>query len=296
MRVRVTTLVASLRRSTPSKSCMRRLSMGTTAHRRSTFAIRILAHESKDERSWSPAPTRNVTTGWIGEMKIHGMSGIRIAATLIGVICGGAAGAQQASDGGDNLPRPRTQAATCDEVNWEKDLLERYPRIGDGCQEVVISEGRKWARFEAEFIGAHDDGRVTLDFKDRNGRSIEAITLLPASAQRARLDGRSYELGQLTRGQELNLYLPEGIFAVATEPGASPEQLAQIVVTPVQLRAQVAQEPTGPLLAQANPPQGRTPQALPNTAGPLPLFALAGLISLLGGLGLTIRRRFFPRK
>ena len=78
-----------------------------------------------------------------------------------------------------------------------------------------------------------------------------------------------------------------------TEPGAPPEQLAEIVVTPVELRAQVVQAATGPLLAQVNPPPT---QSLPNTAGPLPLFALAGLISLLGGFGLTIRRRFFARK
>ena len=124
------------------------------------------------------------------ETKICGLSGIRIAATLIGVIYAGAAGAQLPSAGGNNLPRPRTQA-------------------------------------------------------------------------------------------------------VATEPGAPAEELALIVVRPVKLREQV---PTGPLLAQVNLPPERTLQTLPDTAGPLPLFALAGLISLLAGLVLTISRRFLARK
>ncbi len=231
------------------------------------------------------------------ETRMNRLGGIRIAATLIGVVCAGAAAAQQASDGGSNLPQPRTEAASCAEVAWEKELLALHPRIGDGCQEVVVSEGLKWARFEAELVRTYGDGRVTLDFKDRQGRSIEQVTVLPARSQRVTIEGRTYQFRDLPDHQELNVYLPEGIFAVAIEPGAPPDQLAEIVLEPAVRRVQVAQEPTqitaGPLLAQVNPTPGRAPQALPNTAGPLPLFALAGLLSVLGGLGLTIRRRFF---
>lgn len=233
------------------------------------------------------------------ETKVNGRSGIRVAATLIGVACAGAAGAQQAADGGSNLPQPRTQAASCADVAWEADLLARYPRIGDACQEVVMSEGRKWARFEAKLVRAYADGRVTLDFQDRRGSSIEQITLLPARSQRVSIDGRSVEFKDVQRAQELNLYLPEGRFAMATEPGAPLEELAEIMLEPVERSAEVSPEPaqpvTGPLLAQADRTPGPTPAVLPDTAGPLPLFALAGLLSVLGGLGLTIRRRLLAR-
>jgi len=227
------------------------------------------------------------------------MNAIQLAAALIGVVCAGAVGAQQASDGGNNLPRPRTQSASCADVAWEQDLLERYPRIGDACQEVVMSEGRRWARFEAELVRAYADGRVTLDFKDRRGSSIEQITLMPARSQRVSIDGRSVQFKDLDRAQELNLYLPEGMFAMATEPGAPLEELAEIVLEPVERRADISPEPaqtaSEPLLAQADRTPGRTPAVLPDTAGPLPLFALAGLLSLLGGLAFTIRRRFLAR-
>jgi hypothetical protein len=218
------------------------------------------------------------------EMQMNGLYGVRLAAMLIGVVCGGAAAAQPTSDGGRNLPQPRTQAASCSEVAWDEELLVRYPRVGDGCQEVVISEGRKWARFEADFVRAHGDGRVTLDFKDRRGNSIEQITLMPARDQRVSIDGRTYRFSDLQRSQKLNVYLPEGIFAVATEPGAPLEELAEIVLPA-----------TSSLLAQAERTPGRTPALLPSTAGPLPWFALAGVLSLLGGVGLTVKRRFFAR-
>lgn len=230
---------------------------------------------------------------------MNGLGGIRMAATL-GVICAGAAAAQQAPDAGRNLPQPRTQAASCSEVAWEKDLVARYPRVGDGCQEVVISQGRKWARFEADFVRSYDDGRVTLDFKDRRGNSIEQLTLRPAPSQRVTIDGRTYQFKDLQRSQALNVYLPEGMFAVATEPGAPPDELAEIVLEPLARTAQVAPEPAqpaaAPLLAQADRTPGRTPAVLPATAGPLPWFALAGLLSLLAGAGLTIRRRFLAQQ
>jgi len=46
-------------------------------------------------------------------------------------------------------------------------------------------------------------------------------------------------------------------------------------------------------LAQAEPEP--MVESLPDTAGPLPLFAATGLVSLLGGLGLTLRRQFVRR-
>jgi hypothetical protein len=85
------------------------------------------------------------------------------------------------------------------------------------------------------------------------------------------------------------------MFAVAIEPDAPPEQLAQIVLEPISpAQANPAQ---AELLAQTDPAPARatTARRLPATAGLLPLFALAGLMSLLGGLGLTIRRRLLNR-
>ena len=211
--------------------------------------------------------------------KVSRIGGIRIVAALIGAICAGTAGAQQQLDT-QNLPASRVQAASCAEVAWDEELLALYPRIAEGCQEVLISEGEKWARFDADFASSDTrDGTVTLNFKNRAGNPMGNVTLKPAPEQRVSIDGRSYRFSELTRGQQLNVYIPERMFAVAIEPGAPPEQLAQIVVEPTRL-------------AQADPAPTQVAQQLPSTAGPLPLFLLAGLASLLSGLGLAVRRRF----
>jgi hypothetical protein len=151
---------------------------------------------------------------------------------------------------------------------------------------VIVVEGQKWARFAADLVSTNRDGSVTLDFNDRQGRSMEELTLMPAAGQTVAIGGRNYRFSELVSGQELSLYVPEGVFAVALEPGAAPERLAQIVREPVQVaQAEPAPSPTV-LLAQAEP--ARTPARLPNTAGPLPLVALGGLVALLAGMGLTV--------
>ena len=218
------------------------------------------------------------------ETKMSSMGEVRLAATLIGIICASTAGAQQLDTRG--LAEPAVQSATCAEVEWAQDLLEQYPRIAEGCQEVVVSEGVKWARFDAEYVRRSQD-RVTMNFKDRQGRSMGEITVLPAPEQRVSIEGREYRFSELSRGQQVNIYVPERMFAVAVEPGVPAELLAQIVPAPV------TQAEPAELLAQAEPAPTRiTAQRLPDTAGPLPWLLLGGLASLLGGLGLAIRRRF----
>jgi hypothetical protein len=217
--------------------------------------------------------------------------GLRLAAPLIGLICATTAGAQQLET--ENLD-PSVQAASCAAVQWNKDMLANYPRIAEGCQEVVISDGRKWARFSADLVRNNRDGTVTLNFKNRRGGSMEDLTLLPAPEQRVSMDGRSYRLSELPRGQQLNLYVPEGMYGVALAAGAPPEQLVQIA--PPATRAPLAQvaqtQGERAQLAQSD----RTPRRLPDTAGPLPLVALGGLLCLFGGLVLSIKRRWLsPR-
>jgi hypothetical protein len=81
--------------------------------------------------------------------------------------------------------------------------------------------------------------------------------------------------------------MAEGRFAVATEPGVPVEQTARILL-PVSPAPVAAAQPATVAMAQP----AAEPAMLPDTAGPLPWLALTGLLSLLGGIGLTLGRRF----
>lgn len=205
------------------------------------------------------------------------------AAMLLGLAWSGGSNAQQTTT---EMPSPETDAASCNDVDWHVNMLRDYPWVADGCHEVVIVNGEKWARFEADFQELKRDGIITSNFKNDRGRSLGSVSLRPGPDQRVMLDGRPSRFSDLRRGQTLNFYAPEGMYAFTTEPGAPVADRVEIVAPPV-----VAQQPQRQL-AQADPVRTTRPAVLPATAGPLPILALGGLFSLLGGITLTMRRRF----
>ncbi len=203
------------------------------------------------------------------------------AVLLLGLAWTGNTNAQQSQL---DMPRPESNRSSCSDVNWHLDMTRDYPWVADGCHEVVVVAGENWARFEAEFQQLNRDGTITSNFIDDNGRSMGTVNLRPGPNQRVDLDGRQTRFSDLRRGQVLNFYAPEGSYAFTTTPGSTER------VEIVQVQDQNAQRSRE--LAQAEPARETRRNTLPATAGPLPLIALGGLFSLLGGISLTMRRRF----
>lgn len=215
-------------------------------------------------------------------------SAIRIAIAAALLAGASIAGAQNADT--KTLAKPRVDAASCADIQWQKEIVARYPNIAAGCQEVVVSNDMRFARFKGELVHVNGDGSVKMDFKDRDGHSLgKPTTLQPAPSQRAVIEGQRYRFSELREGQELNMYIPETVLGVATEPVVEPESLAKIVDEPV---APATQEPTR--LAQADPaPAAAAPAPrLPDTAGWSAILALTGLLALGGSIVLNLRRRF----
>lgn len=204
------------------------------------------------------------------------------AALLMGVSWTGSVIAQELSP---NMPGPGVDRASCDDIEWHRDMLLSYPWIVEGCQEAVVVDGEKWARFEAEFQQLHSDGAITSKFKTDRGRVLGNVRLMPGADQRVLLDGRPYRFSQLKRGQTLNFYVPEDVFGFTTAPVAPASQVVEIY------EPQIVEEPPE-RMAEAQPVATERPTTLPATAGPMPIIALGGVLSLLGALGMTARRRF----
>lgn len=207
-----------------------------------------------------------------------------IAVLLIAGLIGSSTLAAQNDTERSKMPRPSEDVSSCMDVDWNETLLTRYPWVMDSCREVILVDGQKWARFEAEFEGMNRDGTFDVDFLNRRGRSQGVVSLKPGADQTVLLDNREYAFSQLIDNQKLNFYVPEGSYAFAVAPGAAPSEMVEVVET----RAPAA-EPVR--LAQAEPRPASRATTLPATAGPLPLFALGGVLAMLGGLGMTIRRR-----
>lgn len=198
------------------------------------------------------------------------------------------------------MDRPADDAASCNELNWHKEFVTNYPWASEACRSVVDVNGAKWARFEGEFLGLNDDGSFDAEFLSRSDRELGSVTLMPAPGQTARLQSRKVPFADLERGQILSFYVPEDAVGFAVEPGAPTTQFVKVVDTSDAERFAAADdtpEKAPIVLAQADTDTNRDnlDSDLPDTAGPLPLIALGGLMSLFGGLGLTLRRKLSKR-
>ncbi len=204
------------------------------------------------------------------------------AAMLLGLVSTSSALAQEHTP---DFPAPdKGNRVSCDNVEWHRDMLGDNPWVSGACHEAIVIDGQTWARFEAEFQDYNrSDGTFTADFRNDRGRSMGSVSLEPAPGQRVSLDGRPTRFSELRRGQVLNFYSPENAYAFTTKPGASEDEMVKVVETRQE------QRPTR--MAEANRNENERPQTLPATAGPLPILALGGMLSLLGGIGLTTRRR-----
>ena len=208
-------------------------------------------------------------------------------ALLLGMVWTGSLVAQ---DRASSMPSPESDRVSCSEIDWHRDMLRDYPWVAEACHEAVVVDGKKWARFEAEFQRLNRDGTIESEFKNDRGRSLGSVSLQPGPDQRVQLDGRATRFSDLRRGQVLNFYAPEGEFSFTTEPGASDQiQIA---------RQRDDQRRDDRQLGQADERRADRDRQdrLPATAGPLPIIALGGLLSLLGGFTLTMRRRFSKTK
>lgn len=96
------------------------------------------------------------------------------------------------------------------------------------------------------------------------------------------MDSGTIPFDQLKSTDVVNLYVPENRYGFSAQPGAETEELALVVP-----KARVEPRPA-PVMAVAS--RDAPPAMLPQTASKIPFLALGGLLSLFGGLALTLRR------
>jgi hypothetical protein len=156
--------------------------------------------------------------------------------------------------------------STCDDLIWSSEVTSRYANVADACQEVVTRDGSQYARLIAEVNRVRNNGDIRLRFKHRDGSWSNIVTVSPEFDFPVFIDGERVLARDLIRGQEIRIYMPSDRWAIAQI-----EEDAPVVI------AVIHDEPE--------------PEAIPETASPLPLIALLGF--LFAGLGgaLTMRRK-----
>jgi hypothetical protein len=156
---------------------------------------------------------------------------------------------------------------TCADLNWSAEVLTNNPDIAAMCQTVYEKDGELYAKVSIEVTRIRGN-KMTFRPIGTDGMKGESRRVTLGSDWRANIAGREYRLGDLIAGQQLNVYLPEGRFALSI--GDDDAHISELV------DIEPAEEPA----------------AMPTTASPLFLFGLAGAGFLaLGSLLSVFRRR-----
>ena len=153
---------------------------------------------------------------------------------------------------------------TCADLNWSAQVLEKNPDIAAMCQTVYEKDGRFYAKTSIEVVRVRGN---TMTFRpiSTSGSLGDSRSVTLDSSWRANIAGREYRAGDLSRGQKLNVYLPEDRFVLSIgDDDALVNEMVPIEEATV----------------------------MPTTASPLFLAGLAGgALLMLGSLLGRIRRR-----
>ena len=138
----------------------------------------------------------------------------------------------------------------CGNIQFTTDISSRFPNAANACLDVVQREGKDYAHFQARIVSV-SGSRVEAEFKLPNGEYGRTVAFTPPGNSRVRIGGSTYRYSDLSRGQELDVYLPPDRW----------ELVSEVPLT----------EPT------------ETFAALPSTASSLPWLAVFGVAFL--GIG-----------
>jgi len=104
----------------------------------------------------------------------------------------------------------------CDNVNWNEEVLAKFPNAQRGCQKVVLRGDVVYAEYKAVIVGKDDEG-ITVHMKDRDGKNMTKVKFA-LSDDLIKLNGKDTKFSDLTRDTELSFYMPHNRWGLYTNP------------------------------------------------------------------------------
>ena len=176
----------------------------------------------------------------------------------------------------------KAQATGCSEIEFTDEVLMKYPRAQEFCHEVAARDGKLYAHFVLEYQRT-SGGAIYAKPTRPDGSSGDAVAFSPPTDGRVNIDGREYRYSQLSRGQELDVWIPQDRWefaALETEE----DLMAETTVATIAIE-EVEEE------------DDMMAQTLPSTATNMPLVGILGAVFIVigTGIGWLRRRQLFSR-
>jgi hypothetical protein len=121
------------------------------------------------------------------------------------------------------------------DVTYSQEFLTRYPKAGAACREVVVKDGKKWVRFDADVVKVNKS-QVTANFMDNYRQSIATLTFKASPQAQVVVDGKESKFSSLRKGDTLSFWVPESRMGFYAAPGASESRKLALVDDTTKLR------------------------------------------------------------
>jgi hypothetical protein len=114
------------------------------------------------------------------------------------------------------------QLSCVKDIVYSPEFVAKYPRAAAACNEVIVSKGEKWARFNAE-VKNRQGYHLTVDFIDDQDRPVANMTfeVTPDATVTLRDEHQVKPAAKLQKGEKIVVWVPEKRFGFYAEPGAS---------------------------------------------------------------------------
>lgn len=105
----------------------------------------------------------------------------------------------------------------CADIQWNVELLKSFPRAAVVCQEVVVRNGKKFARFTAKVADVAPQS-VKVRFVTPAGNEERVISLKPGTDARVEMKGKKVAYSTLRKDDVLTFWVPENQLGVISDP------------------------------------------------------------------------------
>jgi hypothetical protein len=168
----------------------------------------------------------------------------------------------------------QAQRPGCGTARFSNEVLSRFPRAPEACLDVISRDGQQYAVFKAELTRITGN-TLHLRFKLPDGSQGPRTTINTQRDFRVLVDGKPTRVRDLAPNQELTAYVHVTEPRVALAPAVETETL---YVVPLVIPVSDA------------PVAARRPE-MPETASPVRLMGVMGMMLLVTALSLMLIRR-----
>jgi hypothetical protein len=120
-------------------------------------------------------------------------------------------------------------------ITFSQEFLARYPQAGAACREIVMKDGQKWARFDAEVVDVKGS-QITADFIDNHKQSVAKLTFVATPEARLMIDGKEAKFSDLQKGDTISVWTAESRMGFYARAGALEQSKLAVVNDTAQKR------------------------------------------------------------